>query len=520
MTETADQGAYRQALSRLSPGQDGYRPEMGPSLRKWLGSYQLFWNSVTGEMIRAPEGTVHPDTGQPLDTYLSQHDREEKIDFELRKQTAFYLGLPSEIIDTYLSAIFHQSANRDRVIAHFEKDVGEALLRDVDGQGHDVRWWMRNMVARSVLVNGWCGVLVDMPSADSPEPRLPYARVIDPTRLWDWEIDPETGLFTYALIMNSSDRWTIWLPDMSTEVDEKGNVLAVKPHDFGVVPLFVVLNTPGSMTGHPSPFGLSLIRDVSRIARHILDLCSELDENERKTLFSMLWWKTEPPKKKTAAPADVIGGVNYYLMTAAEVRWLASPVEIPVAFRDQILFWIEQILRTAGMWTGMENLQEKHSGVAIAWFVSDKKMRVRTKIGELEAGENRLWSWFSFMLGAGKRDIVVPESLQLVEWPPDYSILPVAEELEECKSIVALAEKLKAIFEGDAGPLLSGIIEWLAIKLIRTIHRDAGLAPESQPLIARLRAWLEEKQQGALVAESQPPPNQPMPDPEGDDDVR
>ncbi len=516
IAETVSQDAYEAALSRMSPDGDKPTPRMGPSLRKWLGSYQLYQNSVTGEMIRAPQGTVHPDTGQPLDTYLSQHDREKSDDFNLRKQTAFYLGLPSEVIDIYLSAIFHQSANRDRVLDHFGSDIGEVLLKDVDGQGHSIRWWMRNMVAKKVLTCGWCAVLVDMPAEGAPEPRLPYARVIDPTRLWDWDIDQESGLFTYALIQDETDQWTAWFPDRSIEVDSKGEVLSVVPHTFGVVPLFLVVNTIGSMTGYPSPFGLSLIRDVSRVARHILDLCSQLDENERKTLFSMLHWKVDPPKKGHSLSApDTIGGVNYYLMTEAEVEWLSSPVDIPVAFRDQILFWIEQILRIAGIWTGAEKLQEQHSGTALAYWFSDKVMRVRTKIEELEAGENRLWSWFSFMLGAGERDIVVPEALQLVEWPQDYSVIPVGEELEECDSIIDVAKKIKEVFAEQASPLLSGLLEWLTIKMLRTIHRDAGLAPESTPLITRLRGWLDEKQRSPLGA--MPTGQPPVDDDEGID---
>ena len=476
------------------PVHEGKPPVMCAALIRWLGSYQLFQNSVTGEMIRAPQGTVHPDTGEGLSTYLTKHDREKQKDFSERLKSAFYLGLPSEVIETYLAAIFHQEANRDLVIRHFGESAGPELMANVDGQGHDIRWWMRNEVARISLINGWCAILVDI--APAGEERLPYARAIDPTRLWDWDRDSVTGLFRYALIREDAERWRAWYPSHSELIDARGKVLGVVPHDFGVVPLFLCLNSQGSQAGAPLPFGLSLIRDVARIARHILDLCSELDDNERKALFSQLHIKQDAPKKK-AIEGEIVGGYNYYFLTSADVEWLSSPVEIPAAFREQIKFWIEMLLRCAGIWTGVEKLQEQHSGAALAYWFSDKVMRVRTRIEEIEAAENRLWSWFSFMLGLGDGD--TPEHLHLVSFPRDYSVVPVGEELEEIKAIMGIAGQLSG-YGQEGSPLRSALLEWVGIKTARTIRRDAGNTPESAPLIDRLLSWLDTTQRYPLGA--------------------
>lgn len=485
-------------------------PRMNDSLRANLGSYQLKRNLYDSTVITCPAGTVHPDTGVGIPTYLIPHAKERLPDFEQRRTTSFTLPFTREIVETYVSAMFHQEVNRDKVVDHFGDDIARALMGNIDGQKHSIRWWLKHRISTNTQIFGWCAVVVDMPPKPADEPdtafhqrALPYARVVPPLRLWDWSIDSLTGDFYYALIQESDDRWRAWSPDHSALIDHAGDVLSVDEHDFGIVPVFLCLNEPsGCDDGMSRPFGISTLEGVDRIALHVYQLCSHLSENELKTLFTFLHEQKDPAGKrqsKSTSPPEVELGESYMFRSEASVSWVVPPSDIPKTFIGQLDFYTRAMFRGAGIWTGTEMLHEQHSGEALAWMFSDKILRVGNKGEELETSENRLWSMMSYILGVTERDDV----LHLVTRPRDYSVTPVNEELGELERISVIAKAVKDIFAENAAVLIRSLLRWAMVKTKRVIVRDIGHMEESRPIVADLSDALQDMEDAPTPAPAQ-----------------
>jgi len=465
-----------------------WRPREHQVLRDYKGWYQAFGNLYAGgrRVHNPPPGTVHPITGEQIASYLERHEKETEDEWQLRRKTAFTLPYPREIVRIYTSTLFRQEVDRSAVT-----DVlPYSLFEDVDLQAHSAREFLRRAFSLA-QVYGWVGVLTDMPPADAVQARTaleqqalgvrPYSRIVLPLRLLYWEREPVTSEFTVALIWEDVDRYRWWFADRWVDVDHRGQRLAEGAHTFGRIPLdILVCESPDD--DEDAPFGVSALADVAPIALHVYQMCSLLEDHERRALFAFLHIERAPPTNReggggsqAAKAPELHVGSSHYLWVPGAVKWVEPPASVAREAREQILWAVDEMRRVAGVSTRSEESVEAHSGAALAWEYSSRHNAVYERAQHLEDFESRLWRTYGRMLG-----VDVP--LDAVRYPREYAVQPVEAELSE-------VERLVRLFGGWASTP-AAVRPLIALKMRRVAIRDVGHLPDIDTVLESMAALL------------------------------
>jgi len=465
-------------------GDDELKPREHPIYQAYRGWYQLYGNLYAGgrRVHRPPPGTVHPISGEQIDSYLERHEKETDEEYAKRRRTAFTLPYPKDIVRIFTSTMFRQEVDRSPI----RETIGEDILADVDLLGHSVREYLRRGFALA-HVYGWVANITDEPrlgTTDRPPTALearesghrPYSRIVTPLQYPYWEQDTLTGEFLVSLIREAPNRWRWWTPAGWIDVDRAGAVLDAGEHDFGRVPIdLLVCEAPDDEVDQP--FGISALSDVALIALHIYQMCSLLEDHERRALFAFLHIERPPPVERKggeqAKAPDLHVGGSHYIWVPGPVSWVEPPDSVPKEAREQILWAIEEMRQASGVGIGSERSLEQRSAVALQWEYSSRHNAVYERAQNLEDFESRLWQTYGERLG-----IAVP--MDAVRYPRDYAVRSIEQELADLTAIFAL-------FGGWAS-VPEEMMPMVQVKLRRIAVEDVGHLPEIQAILDGIAA--------------------------------
>ena len=468
---------------------DLLRPREHEIYRAYRGWYQLFANLYAGgrRIHRPPPGTIHPISGEVIESYLERHEKETLEEYDRRRRTAFTLPYCRDIVRIFTSTMFRQEVDRTPIREALPE---QAILDDLDLQGHSAREYLRRAFGLA-HVYGWCGHLTDLPYTEDPEVVTileqrrsglrPYTRPVIPLRLPYWERDPLTGEFLLLLIWETAEVWTWWTPSAWIRVDRDGAVIDAQMHDFGRIP-FDILVCEAPDDESDQPFGLSALSDVALIALHIYQMCSLLEDHERRALFAFLHIPRQAPRgggvDADAKAPDLHVGGSHYLWIPDTPSWVEPPASVPEEARAQILWAIEEMRQASGIGVGSERSLEQRSAVALQWEYSSRHNAVYERAQNLEDFESRLWQTYGQILG-----VDVPADA--VRYPRDYAVRSIEQEIGD-------VERLVALFGGWAA-VPDAIRPYLAVKLRRVAAEDVSHLPEWQEIAAAIESITEDR---------------------------
>jgi hypothetical protein len=427
---------------------DGTESEVkrGPNLEANLKNYQLYQALLQGgdAILRPPSGTRHPVDGGKLEggSYLTRLRGETtvKMDdgvvwnpYEERVNQSAHVPVASQIIDVYVNTLFRQEIDRSEV----KSAVGDDFFNDVDLHGNGAEDFLA-MVYTMGLTNGWLGVLTDSPPLDEMEVpsrehelalgRRPYSRILLPTRIWDFTLDPVTNVFTTALIHETKDTWRIWTPYQWVLIDKHKNVLDSGEHDHGKVPIDIfIAQYPTSEVAHP-PLGVSAINSTALMQLQLDQHQSLGDDLQRKTNFPFVHVQMDPDEI-SGVPGQVKNAPGWWQFFDGELNWKAPPNTCLIENRAHIADLESKIYKAQGVHRRSQDSVEAHSGLALDYENSPIYATVQAWSRRLHTFENRYWKTVAQQMG---KDIE-PDP---VKYPDDFSVRPVDHEIAQAKDIV------------------------------------------------------------------------------------
>lgn len=454
-------------------------PSPNPNLVWNAGRYWLYSNLYHGRVHLPPPGTIHPYSGQAIETYLIRHPKEAESEFQVRQQNAFELNFPKEIVRLIVGTIFRQPAVRDRAA-----EALAAQFQDIDLRGTPAREFVRRAFTRA-LIFGWVAAVTDSPPAgqslvtrydEQVEGRRPWSVVVDPLHLWDWRIDPVTGRFRYALIWLGEKRWKVWYPDSWAILGDTGQVETSGPHELGSVPIDILAPDPVDDDDLLSPFGTSAEAGIAGLALHVYQMGSLLEEHEREALFSILHIKRDPPTAKASERAtapDLHLSSGHYIWTPSDVAWVVPPSTVPQEAREQITWAAAAMRQIAGVATRTEESTEAHSGAALVWESADKHSMIHDLGQAAEVWEVALYRRHGRILG-----VDVPPDC--VRYPEDYILETAADEVGELQQHVQVF--------GGWEQVPAWARPYLVEKYRRVVVKDLGHLPTLGDLLGPIDA--------------------------------
>jgi hypothetical protein len=458
--------------------QDENRVSRGKNLQANLKHYQLYQALLQGgtAILWPPNGTEHPISGGPLDggSYLTRLPGESRYKvtnstvrdpFAERVNQSSHVPIAEQIVDIYVNTLFRQEIDRQAV----EKVIGVEFMNDVDLKGHNAEDFLA-MVYTLGLANGWVGVLTDTPPLDPgvvpsrahelASGRRPYSRILLPTRIWDWELDPVTNEFTWALVHETIDTWRVWTMEAWFLIDEDLNVLQQGLHSHGKVPIdLFIAKEPTSEMAYPPP-GISAINSSALMQLQVDQHQSLGDELQRKTNYPFVHVQADTDAIADVPTGDAIknapGNWQFY---DAEVDWKAPPDTCLEQNRRHIADLESKIYKAQGVHRRSQDSVEAHSGLALDYENSPIYATVQAWARRLRTFENRYWQTVGQQMG-------VDVEPNIVDYPEDFSVRPVDHEIGQAKDIVD-------VYGGWAN-VPDPVKKYVDLKIATAMKRDKG----------------------------------------------
>jgi len=370
-------------------------------------------------------------------TYLEKHKRERKEKYDTRRRLAYYLNYTAPAVNSHVDPIFRQEIKRDwsgQGSALFEK-----FIDDVDMAGTTLQNFARR-VALGAKLYGVNFVVVDN-AADQPptlgaaiETRaLPYAYIVEPDRVVDYATDRYGRLVMFAYREpvdrdnNKADAdynvrlwtktgWELW-------DKERKKLLDSGQHNLGRVPVVVwsARELDPADILPPSEFGAIASTNLA-----IYQLCSWLTEILQNQAFSILVY---PSNESTSLTIGTDNALQFPEDARHTPAFIAPPADPAQMLADQIDRLVQEIYRMANL-TLVTGVKEQKSGIAKAWDFESTNQTLAGFAATCEAAEKKIAELFSLWTGQ-QIDYVV-------EYPCDFAIVDVAEELKNAQAAVDL----------------------------------------------------------------------------------
>ena len=376
-------------------------------------------------------------------TYLIQYPRESEAKFARRNELAFYASPLAQAASRFTGYLSTRGPSRE--IPH---PLYKAVADDADGKGSAIdAFWLQFM--QNAKARGSMCLLVDMPKVEAGNMaeqirsrNAPVWTAIAPELLTEYEIGDD-GRFTFAefsgFFTDSSGKRIecTWHFDTAEwrATDREKKVLAEGTHPLGDCPLLIF--TEGGDFPHFGPFAA-----LADLSKRLFNLDSELDEILRAQTFSLLTMQV--PDESTAqqrieaarAAGETIGTNNLMVHSGSTPAFIAPPDGPARIYLDRIAALRQQI-DEIGLNVATPNARE--SGIAL-------QMRFQSINAELSRFANRMEDLERNAWDLSRRWLQMTTA-PVVQWPRDYSLLDVQQELDILAEMIANGMPDEAIAE-------------------------------------------------------------------------
>ena len=388
-----------------------------PHYDNFIGEWQFFIRSYFG-------GKMYQDGD-----YLLQHPFESTVNYNRRKDIAYYYNYCGPIVDIMVSHLFRKAPKRD--FGSFSDDaLFGSFLSDSDLEGSSLGQFMRD-AQRFAGIYGRVSVVVDKPALE-PQTRAvaedhdirPYLALITPENMLDWayvRLPSGRPVLDMVKFREGKDTYRIWtrqgweLWQLGEDPEENGECLLLDSgeHHLGVVPVVNLYNKRSGM----QMIGASDIQDIADINKNIYYLCSDAKEIIENTAFPML---AVPYEKGGGSDEKEIGPRNILQFDPAEPNarpyWLEAPHSSLSEIREWVRQDIAEIHRIAKMGgvKSVEDYKQPRSGVALELEYQQLHSVLSEKADNLEQAESqilRLWALWQGSTFDG-----------VIDYPDDFSI--------------------------------------------------------------------------------------------------
>lgn len=374
------------------------------------------------------------DTGQ---TYLIRYPREDDAKFARRNQVAFYESPLHRCSSRFVSHISKKAIARE-----ISSQLMTAMADDIDLKGNsiDVFWqdFMLEAKARGSML-----LLVDMPTDlgqslqdQIRSRRAPYWTPIDPAKVKEYQVD-ESGRFSTITFRGTWYRspepkpcyWTFdTLGWRCVEDSKEETLLGQGEHPLGECPVLAFTET-----GDYPCFGS--FAAIADLAKRLFNLDSELDEILRAQTFSILTMglsegtSAEQMMDVAQKVGETIGTNNMMLYTGSAPGFIAPP-DGPAQVYMKRIESLEQRIRDIGLEVATPTQRE--SGIAMQRRFEVINAELAKFSERVEDLERRAWS-------LSAKWLQMDDSTPMIEWPRDFNVADVSEELDVLAQMQASA---------------------------------------------------------------------------------
>lgn len=310
------------------------------------------------------------------ETYLDKYSREEKSKLDERDKVSYYLNYVEALTDLKIAFMLAKEFQVDGL----PDEIGE-WRNDVDGQGMTMERARLRASVRSAIL-GWCPTIIDrgkVPegvatlaqarTAGVADPRLTF---LFPANLTQWGLDGEEMRWLKVRTDHSE------LESALADEEKEYTRVDVWERDFGIVSTYTLPKKSDSVSEpEVTPFaqgetraipvaicrhkeseddpirGLPMHGQVSRVARRLFNICSELDENLRGFAFPILVQSEgiDPADDEQKGDSELVIGVGNALTINEDAKqphyYLAPPASICEGFEKRIEALVREIYRMA-----------------------------------------------------------------------------------------------------------------------------------------------------------------------------
>jgi hypothetical protein len=415
---------------------------------------------------------------------LYSHRREDHMDFTDRKKRAVYISFSKKAIEIYQSHIRRKGVNRIAKGVKFAE-----FSENVDRSGATLDEFFIEDVFPTTQVFGHAFVLIDNPSSDiepvseydvSQMGLRPYLTCYNPLAVKNWHY--QNGKFTQAIIqetvfhefslkqnsqMNKGrfETYYKYWDEYSWELyNENWKLIKEGSHDFGQVPLIIFYNKKDKKK---DGIGVSAISTLSELDKKIYNLESLLDEFLYRQCFAQL-----AIAKNSVKNMKELGTTRAIPMDEDDILpfFLSPPIEPAEFLMKKIEAIKNEQYEEAKIRDTIEPKAE--SGIAKAYDLHDMNQNISQKSKNMESGENKIYKLLEDYFG---ENIVV-------EWPTEFDIRTINEELAEAATIkninIPSETFTKEYFKGLAQRLIKD--EKILRKIFSEIDKYTGFLDENE----------------------------------------
>jgi len=422
--------------------------------------------------------------------YLVRRELESEEHYERRCEHATYANYCAPVIDTYTDYLMGGNIHRDWGSLAGMPAL-ESWLEDADGDGRSYHEVM-TQVARTMMIEGWCAVVVDRPAmqartraeelalgirpylvvyssldvVDIRYVREGWQRVLDSVTLL--EAPPEDappGSEAYRIWYR--DRWELWLQRPGAEEAE---LLDEGTHPLGVVPVVIARNRDDI-----GRTGRSDLKDIAELNRRIYQIDADIDEVRAMTAFPFL---AVPERTDDEGNIIVIGAGNalpYDPETPQAKPEYIEPAHTSISVmlqeRQQVVEDIQRLSRLGGDIVG--SYRQAESGYALELRFQSLNALLRPKGRVMERVENRVMDLFARWEGR--------EWDGEIKYPDHYGIRDVTSYLDNAARALAIApsQTLRRELGVRAATRLLGDVD---AEVLRDVERELS-RPRVQDMV-------------------------------------
>lgn len=362
-------------------------------------------------------------------TYLAKHKRESPEKYDNRRALAYYLNYTASTVNSHVDPVFRKEVKRDW---GGSDALFELFLKNADATGNDLQSVSRRAALGSKLY-GVNFVVVDnareQPASkeDAIQNRVcPYTVVVEPQRVIDYLLDTygRLKMFSYREDKANESGYNIriWTQNAWSLQSDTGAVLDSGGHHLGRVPVVVWQSReldPANILP-PSEF-----YSIAQTNLAIYQLCSWLTEILQNQAFSILVY---PSLDETVFQTGVSNALGFNGAESRHAPSFIAPDAAPAEMlQGQIDRLIQEIYRMANL-TLVTGVKEAKSGAAKAWDFERTNQTLADFAANCEAAEREIVELWKLWTGANIE--------YLVEYPRDFAILDVAEELVNAQAAI------------------------------------------------------------------------------------
>ena len=389
---------------------------------------------------------------------LFTHRLEDAEDYDERLDRAYYLNFCDSIPRIFNSYIFRNNIERP-------PDMDLDLFRNnVDGKGTEISDFIK-LAGFYGSIYGVAHVFVDMPESKKKSPTvadmknegiLPYCTLIHPTKLKDFSID-EFGNFKWVIIEYTYYRDADPTVEREEEIhykvitteewwieDKDGNKVKFEEEErkseginkLGFIPIVTLYNID---TGEDNKVGESLLKDIVRVNRIIMNWCSCIDEQVERQTFSQLIMpddaSMDEDEEKGADPLMRVSTSSVFTFNPDSKHppaFISPNTENINTIWKLVVDHIKEIFRLSGLQGGTSDLYTSRSGRQSQMNFKGVNAALAEKAMIYQKCENTISILAKKLLGKEVKEF------EEVKYPKTFDIVALGEELD---GIIKILEK-------------------------------------------------------------------------------